>query len=123
MRRTLVVGVVVAMAAACHRQPKAVIEYGETVTYTSTANDPVPQPVAPAPVAASDTAPATPAAEEAPAAAETPEPAAPANEGGWTTSVQSPAPPAQPAAASEASEPSEPSPPAAPRQWYKAKPW
>ena len=49
MRRALRVGVVAAMAAACHRQPQPVLEYGETVTYTSTANDPTPQPVAPAP--------------------------------------------------------------------------
>jgi hypothetical protein len=123
MRRACVVGVVVALvAAACHRQPKPVLEYGETVTYTSTANDPVPQ-AAPAPVGATAAAPATPPVDDAPvaAAAAPPEPADPASEGEWTTTVQTAPPPAEAPAASPPSEPSA-SPPA-PRQWYKAKPW
>ena len=132
MRRTCVLAVVVALAAgACHRQPKAVIEYGETVTYTSTASDPAPQPVASAPVGTTAAAPvAAPVPADdasATAAAETPEPAAAANEGEWTTSVQTATPPpTAPAVAAppaKPAEPSEPSPPPAPRQWYKAKPW
>lgn len=121
MRRACVVGVVAALAgAACHRQPKPVLEYGETVTYTSTANDPAPQA---APVGVTAAAPATPPADDAPAAAvaATPDPADPASEGAWTTTVQTAPPPVDVPAASPPSEPGA-SPPA-PRQWYKAKPW
>jgi len=120
MRRALVGGVVVALAAAaCHRQPKTVLEYGETVTYTSTANDPAPQPAA---TATPDTTAASSAMSPADAASagtadQAPEPSGATYDGTWTTSVQTESPPSRPAA------PSESSAPAPPRQWYKAKPW
>ena len=60
MRRSWTVAIGLAtILAACHRQPKPVLEYGETVTYTSTAADPAPAPAASsAPPAAADPAPA-----------------------------------------------------------------
>jgi len=129
MRSALMAGcVVVTAVAACHRKPEPTFEYGETVTYTSTAADPVPQQVPPAPAAGGAASPpsATPPAEPAPAATAE-------RDGEWTTTVHTAAPPSPPAAPEEptapaASEPaapapSEPAAPPAPRRWYKAKPW
>jgi len=120
---------IVVMAAACQRQPAPVLEYGETVTYTSTANDSAPQPLPAAHAAGS-------VPEQPPAAAPAPPPtepeAVPTSDAEWTTTVHT----GDVRGVSSSSEPAEPAPapvddapppPAAerpaPRQWYKAKPW
>jgi len=126
MRRAVLAGcVVVAAVAGCHRKPEPTFEYGETVTYTSTADDPTPRAAPPARWAAPSSS-GTPPAEAAPAAVSE-------GDGEWTTTVhtaaspsaaEAPAEPASaPAAASPAPAPSEPAASPAPRQWYKAKPW
>lgn len=119
MGRRFAIGVLAVLAgAACHRQPKPTLEWGETVTYTSTAADPVPQattpvaaPAAQAPLpAAADTEAPPPAEPVSPSASPAPEPA----EGEWTTTVDTAD---EPAAAAP------PENPAPARQWYKAKSW
>lgn len=127
---------VVVLAAACHRQPAPVLEYGETVTYTSTAADPAPRRVpaaeaggmAAADAPATTPAPAVPPATAREAAERLPAPAQPAQnpaavsvdaEGEWTTTVYTADAPAAPAAPA----PPPTDAPAPARQWYKAKPW
>ena len=136
---------VLMLVAACHRQPAPVLEYGETVTYTSTANDPVandpvPSPATAARATAGAMAPASDAAAM-PAPAEpgtlplaAPEvPPATTSDGEWTTTVHTgdvgtaSSPSAShdelPPARTADTPPAAAAEPPAPRQWYKAKPW
>jgi hypothetical protein len=134
--------IVVSVLAACHRQPEPTYEYGETVTYTSTADDPAPQQVnptvgAPAPPTAPASGGTSTSAEAVPLAD-----AAVERDGAWTATVQTgssptatPAAPDDPAeeGGSGASAPTtapaadapDPDAPAtvSPGRWYKARPW
>jgi hypothetical protein len=139
-----VVGIVLGALVACHRQPEPTYEYGETVTYTSTADDPAPQPVTPrasplaAPVASqgAGTQPAASAAAEA-------DDAVAVEDGEWVTTVDAPSlppeaaaagddpsgasrsdePPPEPAAPPAAAPPASDAEPVQPGRWYKAKRW
>ena len=123
--------IVVSALVACHRQPEPTYEYGETVTYTSTAGDPAPQDPSPtvrAPVSSA----APPPRNTLPAAAE-PAPSGDTvveRDGEWTTTVDTEPSSASAPAAEEApappatAAPDPPAPETIPRErWYKAKPW
>jgi hypothetical protein len=141
MRNGLIaVAVVAGSLAACHRQPQPTYEYGETVTYTSTAADPQPPSTAgsAAPAAPSSTATSAPS-ESAPTAAGPAPATIVERDGDWTVTVDTaapadPAPDAAPGAATPPDDapaaPAAAPPPASgdasaptPGRWYKAKPW